>query len=168
MQLWKVSTPNPHHKRPAEALEALVKLGGVGEQQEERCQELQQRDRHKSGRGGGREAHKRHKWQDLPRRVKKSVKKKGKCILTLWGEVSLLQAHFLYDDPAVKRQRLSPQACKAAALTPAKRSTGNTHRHKPAGWNRMLKCDLRALNLRVLKAGSDPVTSETGRAILAF
>lgn len=56
---------SPHHKRPEEALEPLVEFGGVREEQEERPQEFQQRDRHKSGRGGRREADERHKRQDL-------------------------------------------------------------------------------------------------------
>lgn len=77
--VWKCFSPNPHHQRPAEALEALVKLGGVGEQQEERRQELQQRHRHKSGRGGCREAHERHKGEDLRRPSERvQLRKRGK------------------------------------------------------------------------------------------
>lgn len=68
---------NPHHQRPAEAPEALVELGGVGEQQEERRQELQQRHRHKSGGGGRREAHERHKGEDLRRRGERVPLGKG-------------------------------------------------------------------------------------------
>lgn len=70
---------SPHHKRPEEALEPLVELGGVREEQEECRQEFQQGDRHKSSRGGRREAHERHERQDLRGgEGKGSVKRKGK------------------------------------------------------------------------------------------
>lgn len=50
--------------------------------------------------------------------------------------------------------------CNAEALS-HKHSAGNTHKHKPAGRSRTLNWDVRALNLRLLKPGSGPVTSET-------
>ena len=54
-----------HHEWPVEAGEALVELGGVGEQQEERGQELQQRSGDEGGRRRRHEAHKGQETQEL-------------------------------------------------------------------------------------------------------
>ena len=54
-----------HHERPVEAGEALVELGGVGKEQEESCQELQERSRDKGGRRGRHETHKCQETQEL-------------------------------------------------------------------------------------------------------
>lgn len=60
-----------HHQRPEEAFEPLIEFSGVGKQQEESSQELQQRDGHKSRCCGCREAHKRYKGKNLWRQLKK-------------------------------------------------------------------------------------------------
>lgn len=60
-----------HHQRPEEAFEPLIEFSGVGKQQEESSQELQQRDGHKSCCCGCREAHERHKGKNLRRQLKK-------------------------------------------------------------------------------------------------
>lgn len=58
-----------YHEGPVEALEALIDLGGVGEEQEERCQELYEGSSHKRSCCRGHKAHKVHKGQYL-RRIK--------------------------------------------------------------------------------------------------
>lgn len=54
-----------HHQWPDEAFEALVDSVGVGKQQDQRRQELQQGHRDEGGRRRRSETHKRHKGDDL-------------------------------------------------------------------------------------------------------